>query len=82
MCPLHCGSAFLLVSLSLRLLEPQTSAALLFPWLGISSTLELLWALTLTLLFLPRVMAVVAILKHGEQATYGGTAALIKSADA
>ena len=76
--PLWLG--FLLVSLSLRLLEPQSSAALMFPWLGISSTLELLWALTLTLLFLPRAMAVVAILKRGEQAAYGGSAALIKSA--
>ena len=71
---------FLLVSLSLRLLEPQTSTALIFPWLGISSTLEVLWTITLTLLFLPRAMAVVAIMKHGEQAAYGGSAALVKSA--
>lgn len=76
--PLWLG--FLLVSLSLRLLETHTSAAGLFPWLGMSSTLELLWIFTLTLLFLPRVLAVVAILKQGEQTAYGGTLALIKSA--
>jgi membrane glycosyltransferase len=70
---------FLLVSVSLRLLETQVSPATLFPWLGMSSTLDMLWTFTLTLLFLPRVLAVVAILKHGEQRAYGGTAALIKS---
>ncbi len=72
--------AFLLVSLSLRLLETHTRAAGLFPWLGMSSTLELLWIFTLTLLFLPRVLAVIAILKRGEQTAYGGTLALMKSA--
>ena len=76
--PLWLG--FLLVSLSLRLLEPQASTATLFPWLGMSSTLDMLWTFTLALLFLPRVLAVVAILKLGEQGAYGGTAALIKSA--
>ena len=72
--------AFLLVSLGLRLLEPHVSSAGLFPWLGMSSTLELLWAFTLTLLFLPRFLAVIAIIGHGEQTSYGGTLALIKSA--
>ena len=76
--PLWLG--FLLVSLSLRLLEPHIPASTLFPWLGMSSTLDLLWTFTLSLLFLPRVLAVVAIMKQGEQEMYGGSSALIKSA--
>ena len=76
--PLWLG--FLLISLSLRLLEPHMHAATLFPWLGMSSTLDLLWTFTLSLLFLPRVLAVIAIMKQGEQDAYGGSAALIKSA--
>ncbi|MHB1097988.1 MAG: glucans biosynthesis glucosyltransferase MdoH [Burkholderiales bacterium] len=76
--PLWLG--FLLISLSLRLLEPHIHAATLFPWLGMSSTLDLLWTFTLSLLFLPRVLAVIAIVKQGEQEAYGGSAALIKSA--
>ncbi len=72
--------AFLLVSLGLRLLEPHAASAGLLPWLGMSSTLELLWAFTLTLLFLPRFLAVIAIVGRGEQAAYGGTPALVKSA--
>ncbi|OIR19776.1 glucans biosynthesis glucosyltransferase H [mine drainage metagenome] len=70
---------FLLTSLGLHLLDHH-APALMFPWLGLSSTLGLLWTLTLTMLFLPRVLAVMAIMKHGEQAAYGGSAALIKSA--
>ncbi|MHB1678049.1 MAG: glucans biosynthesis glucosyltransferase MdoH [Sulfuriferula sp.] len=70
---------FLLVSLSLRLLEPHNATAHLLSWLGMSSTLELLWALTLGMLFIPRVLAVATIIRNGEQATYGGSAALIKS---
>ena len=72
--------AFLLVSLSLGLLEPHGANSSLFPWLGMSYMLEILWAFTLTLLFLPRILAVIAIIGLGEQAAYGGTLALIKSA--
>lgn len=75
--PLWLG--FLLVSLSLRLLEPHTGSTGFFAYLEISPPLAGLWGLTLTLLFLPRVLAVAAILLRGEQATYGGSAALIKS---
>lgn len=71
---------FLLLSLGVRLLEPHTAMANPFSWLGMSSTLELLWALTLTLLLLPRVLAVLTVMGKGEQASYGGSAALIKSA--
>ncbi len=72
--------AFLLVSLSLGLLEPRISGASLLPWLGMSHMLKILWAYTLTLLFLPRVLAVIAIMGKSEQAAYGGSLALFKSA--
>ena len=71
---------FLLVSLSLGLLEPHGAGSELFPWLGMSDKLKGLWTFTLTLLFLPRVLAVVAIIGRGEQAAYGGSGALVKSA--
>ncbi|HET9113800.1 MAG TPA: glucans biosynthesis glucosyltransferase MdoH [Burkholderiales bacterium] len=71
--------AFLLISLSLRLLEPHSATAHLFSWLGMSSTLELLWAFTLGMLFLPRMLAVATLISKGEQGTYGGSMALIKS---
>jgi membrane glycosyltransferase len=40
----------------------------------------LLWALTGVMLFLPRVLAVVAVLLRGEQAAFGGRAALVTGA--
>ncbi len=70
---------FLLVSLSLRLLEPHTGSTGFFAYLEMSPPLEWLWGLTLTLLFLPRLLAVAAILFRKEQSAYGGSAALIKS---
>lgn len=75
--PLWLG--FLIVSFVLRLLEPNTASFTFLPWLGMSSTMDMLWALTLSLLFMPRVLAVIAIFKKGEQTAFGGTAALIKS---
>ena len=39
-----------------------------------------LWALTLCLLFLPRVLGIAAVLLKGEQAQYGGSWRLVKSA--
>jgi membrane glycosyltransferase len=71
--------AFLVTSLALYLLQPHTVGAV-HSWLGMSSALSLLWAFTLVLLFLPRVLAVIAILGRGEQAAFGGTHALVKSA--
>ncbi len=70
---------FLLASLSLRLLEPHTGSTGFFSYLQMSPPLQWLWGLTLTLLFLPRVLAVGAVLLRGEQPAYGGAAALIKS---
>lgn len=61
----------------------------LLPWLSTDQTMigstwpagaPLLWALTIALLFLPRVLAVRLLLQRGEQHAYGGTARLITSA--
>jgi len=67
--PLWLG--FILVSLALRLTGAET---------GVAPMQVALWSLTLVLLFLPRVLAVSAMLWQGEQHTYGGTAQLIKGA--
>ncbi len=75
--PLWLG--FVAVSLALRLLEPNIPVVTFLPWLGMSSSMEMLWTFTLSLLFMPRVLAVIAILKQEEQAAFGGTAALMKS---
>ena len=40
----------------------------------------LLWAATLALLFVPRVLAVLLVLRRGQQAGYGGTRRLVASA--
>ena len=42
--------------------------------------LAALWAATLALLMLPRTLGVVLVLREGQQASYGGTAALLGSA--
>ncbi len=42
--------------------------------------LAALWAATLTLLMLPRLLGVALVLREGEQAQYGGAAALLGSA--
>lgn len=70
---------FMLVSLSIRLLESRADTSQPISWLGMSSTLEILWAFTLTLLFLPRILAVIGIIGKHEQSAYGGIIALIKS---
>ncbi len=75
--PLWLG--FLLVSLALRLMEPSSGVFTFLPWLGLSASMHVLWMLTLSWLFMPRALAVIAILKQGKQAAYGGTASLIKS---
>ena len=67
--PLWLG--YILVSLALRLLDAQA---------GPSPAQIALWSLTLVLLFLPRVLAVSALLWHREQRAYGGTVQLVKSA--
>ncbi|WCM87570.1 glucans biosynthesis glucosyltransferase MdoH [Acidovorax sp. NCPPB 3576] len=55
-------------------------ARLVSDWNILPSELMALWAWTLCMLFLPRVLGVTAILMKGEQKQYGGTASLIKSA--
>ncbi|MHB8353509.1 MAG: glucans biosynthesis glucosyltransferase MdoH, partial [Burkholderiales bacterium] len=64
--------SFILVSLALRLTDGTQG--------GPAPMQVALWSLTLVLLFLPRVLAVTALLWHGEQRAYGGTAQLIKGA--
>ena len=72
--------AFVLLSLALQLMEPPASGSALSVWFGASPTLTMLWGLTLSLLFLPRLLAVIGILLKREQAGFGGTASLLKSA--
>ncbi|MDE2258734.1 MAG: glucans biosynthesis glucosyltransferase MdoH [Betaproteobacteria bacterium] len=74
--PLWLG--FILISLALRLLNPPAATATLNPLAGSPSTLIALWMVILALLFLPRILAVVAILWQQKQRSYGGTAQLIK----
>ena len=49
-------------------------------WSVLPGGLVALWALTLCLLFMPRVLGVLAILLKGEQRQFGGTGGLVKSA--
>ena len=62
--------AFILVSLALGLMTGSLA--------GTAPLQTLLWSTTLTLLFLPRLLAVAALLWRGEQQAYGGTAPLLK----
>ena len=48
-------------------------------WNVLPSELFGLWAWTLCLLFLPRILGVAAVLMRGEQRSYGGVWALLKS---
>ena len=70
---------FLLVSIAMRLSPTHPVDASPLAWVGISSSLASLWAVTLGLLFLPRVLAIVSIIAKKEQTNYGGTLALVKS---
>lgn len=70
---------FLLVSLSLRLLEIQTETSNPFTLLGTSPALNTLWVITLIMLFLPRILAIIAIFHNKQQHNYGGSVSLIKS---
>lgn len=49
-------------------------------WSAVSGQLLALWALTLCVLFLPRVMGVLAILLKGEQRQFGGAGNLLAGA--
>jgi membrane glycosyltransferase len=49
-------------------------------WLAMPMELAGLWLWTLCLLFLPRVLGLVAVLMRGEQRQFGGVGAMLKSA--
>ncbi len=57
-----------------------SGARLVADWNVLPGELMALWAWTLCMLFLPRVLGVAAILMKGEQKQYGGTASVFKSA--
>ncbi|KQR63166.1 glucans biosynthesis glucosyltransferase MdoH [Acidovorax sp. Leaf160] len=57
-----------------------SGARLVADWNILPSELVGLWAWTLCMLFLPRILGVTAILMRREQQQYGGTASLLKSA--
>ncbi len=73
--------AFLLISLSLRWLEPTVSAAsgawTAFPSMPVA--LPMLWSTTLALLFVPRALAAYAVFAQKRQAAFGGSAVFLKS---
>ena len=56
-----------------------SGSSILSHWLVMPMELAALWLWTLCLLFLPRVLGVLAVLMKGEQKQYGGVGALIKS---
>ena len=49
-------------------------------WALLPGELTGLWAWTLCMLFLPRILGLVAVLLRGQQQAYGGTASLLRSA--
>ena len=57
-----------------------SGAPVLTDWHILPTELLALWAWTLSMLFLPRVLGIAAVLLKGEQRLFGGTANLLKSA--
>eukprot|EP01034_Spumella_vulgaris_P042469 gene42469-52670_t len=57
-----------------------TGAPVLADWHILPAELLALWAWTLSMLFLPRVLGVLAVFMRSEQAQYGGALSLLKSA--
>nr|WP_309831904.1 glucans biosynthesis glucosyltransferase MdoH [Paracidovorax wautersii] len=57
-----------------------SGARVVADWNILPSELMGLWAWTLSMLFLPRILGVVAVFMKGEQQQYGGAASLFKSA--
>jgi membrane glycosyltransferase len=49
-------------------------------WMLVPAELAALWAWTLSMLFLPRVLGIVAVLVKGEAAAFGGRFSLLRSA--
>jgi membrane glycosyltransferase len=68
--------AFLLLGLVMLLTSPSLPEA----WQALPGEVGGLWAWTLCLLFLPRVLGVLAVLLKGEQRSYGGAGLLLGSA--
>ncbi len=71
---------FLVLSISLHLMQTSSASSLGASLWPAVSAWGLLWPATLLLLFLPRVLAVVAIVLRREQGSYGGSAHLLASA--
>jgi membrane glycosyltransferase len=57
-----------------------TGSSVVEHWLAVPMELAGLWIWTLCLLFLPRVLGIVAVLIRGEQRQFGGLGGLLKSA--
>ena len=57
-----------------------TGTSVMSHWLSMPMELAGLWIWTLCLLFLPRVLGIVAVLLRGEQKQFGGLGGLLKSA--
>jgi membrane glycosyltransferase len=57
-----------------------SGAAVVPDWHALPAELRSLWAWTLAMLFMPRVLGLVAVFLRGRQAGYGGTASLLASA--
>jgi membrane glycosyltransferase len=57
-----------------------TGSSVVAHWLAMPMELAGLWLWTLCLLFLPRILGLVAVVMRGEQRQFGGAAGLLKSA--
>ena len=58
----------------------MTGAAIAPDWRALPSELRGLWAWTLCMLFMPRVLGLAAVFLRREQQSFGGTVALLRSA--
>ena len=57
-----------------------TGSPMVTDWARLPSELVALWAWTLSMLFLPRILGLAAVIINGQQAAYGGTRSLLRSA--
>ena len=57
-----------------------TGSPMVTDWSLLPTELVCLWAWTLCMLFLPRILGLAAVLINRQQASYGGTASLLRSA--
>lgn len=56
-----------------------SGAAIVPDWHAVPAELRSLWAWTLAMLFMPRVLGLAAVFLRGKQADFGGTGALLRS---